>query len=413
MYRKPKGTKDYYPEDMALLKKIEESLRSTAESYGFMEVESPAFESMELLTAKQGDEIREQIFTLEKKGEGKKKEEYGLRFDLTVPMTRMFIEKQKELPKPARWFSIGRMWRYERPQAGRQREFRQLSVELFGSDRPEADAEIIRMAIDCLKNRGLTSKDFVIRINNRIVLQDFIKSLELDNFEEVFRAIDKKLKIPEDAWEKELEKVSFNKEDIKKLNEFLNTKEINKVSVESKAKDDLKKMIELLRDRKDYIELDFSTVRGLSYYTSTVFEIFDRKGKLRSIAGGGRYDNLVELFRGDSCPATGFAIGFSTLALLLEENRKLPDAEVSVDYYIAPIGEKALRKAEKIADKLRKKASVELDLMGRSISKQMGYADRINARNTIIIGDDELKQKIMKVRDMKTGKEKKVSIDKI
>ncbi|MBD3313456.1 histidine--tRNA ligase [Candidatus Woesearchaeota archaeon] len=413
MFKKPKGTKDYYPEDMALLKNIEESLRKTAESYGFMQVESPAFESIELLTAKQGDEIREQIFTLEKKGEGKKREEYGLRFDLTVPMTRMFIEKQKELPKPVRWFSTGIMWRYERPQAGRQREFYQLSVELFGSDRPEADAEIIRMAIDCLRNLGLKSKEFVIKINNRVLLQDFIKSLELDNFEQVFRAIDKRLKIPEEAWNKELENASLNKEDIRKLKAFLKIKDIDKVSIDSKGKDDLKKMVTLLKDRKDYIELDFSTVRGLSYYTSTVFEIFDRKGELRSIAGGGRYDNMVELFGGESCPATGFAIGFSTLALLLEENSRLPDAEVSVDYYIAPIGDKALRKAEKIADKLRKKASVELDLMGRSISKQMGYADRINAKNVIILGDDELKQKVMKIRDMKTGKERKIKIDKI
>lgn len=410
MYQKPKGTKDFFPEDKAVFSKIADSLRCTASGYGYKEIEAPAFESISLLTAKQGEEIKQQIFLLESKGEGKDKEEFGLRFDLTVPFTRMFIEKQMELPKPVKWFGISRMWRYERPQAGRLREFYQLSVELFGSDRPEADAEIISMAIDCLRCLGLTSKDFVVRINNRVLLQDFIKSMEIDNYEELFRIIDKKLKMPPEAWDKELEKASLNAGDIKKLKSFLKTKDVDKISLKSAGLDNLRKVFEMLRSRKDFIELDLSTARGLSYYTGTVFEVFDRKGNLRSIAGGGRYDSLVELLGGGKCPATGFAIGFATLQLLLEEKKLLPKTDFGVEYYIAPMGEKAMKHALRVADKLRDKSSVEVDLMGRSISKQMDYANKTKARRVMIIGDDEIKKKVVKVKDMKTGKEVNVKI---
>ncbi|MBU0535858.1 MAG: histidine--tRNA ligase [Nanoarchaeota archaeon] len=410
MYQKPKGTKDFFPEDKAVFSKIADSLRCTASGYGYKEIEAPAFESISLLTAKQGEEIKQQIFLLESKGEGKDKEEFGLRFDLTVPFTRMFIEKQMELPKPVKWFGISRMWRYERPQAGRLREFYQLSVELFGSDRPEADAEIISMAIDCLRCLGLTSKDFVVRINNRVLLQDFIKSMEIDNYEELFRIIDKKLKMPPEAWDKELEKASLNAGDIKKLKSFLKTKDVDKISLKSAGLDNLRKVFEMLRSRKDFIELDLSTARGLSYYTGTVFEVFDRKGNLRSIAGGGRYDSLVELLGGGKCPATGFAIGFATLQLLLEEKKLLPKTDFGVEYYIAPMGEKAMKHALRVADKLRDKSSVEVDLMGRSISKQMDYANKTKARRVMIIGDDEIKKKVVKVKDMKTGKEVNVNI---
>lgn len=409
MYQKPKGTRDYYPEDRAIFNKIADSLRQTCIKYGFKEVESPAFETMDLLTAKQGEDIKQQIFVLEKKGE----EEFGLRFDLSVPLVRMFVEKQKELPKPVKWFGMGRMWRYERPQAGRLREFYQVSPEIYGSSRPEADAEVISLAIDCLRDLGLTKKDFVVRINNRVLLQDFIKSLELDTYEEIFRIIDKRSKISEDAFDEELRKAALNEEDITKLNKFLKIKDLDKIKLESRGFDNLKRIFSLLKSKKDYIELDLSTARGLAYYTGTVFEVFDRKGKFRSILGGGRYDNMVELFGGDSCPVTGFAIGFATLGLLLEEKGLSPKPDMGVDYYVAPMDEKVMKAAMNIADLLRKKGSVEIDLMGRSLGKQMEYANKTGAKNVVVVGEEEVKKKIVKIKDMKTGKEKKISISEL
>ena len=406
MYQKPKGTRDYYPEEREAFNKIADSFRQSARKYGFREVEAPAIEAIPLLTAKQGEEIKQQIFVLEKKGD----EELGLRPDITVPVTRMFIQKQFELPRPVKWFYITRMWRYERPQSGRLREFYQFGIEIYGPGSPDADSEMISLAIDSLASLGLTKKDFVVRINNRALLQDFIKSLEIDNYEDVFRIIDKRLKIPEDAWEKELKKASLNDNDIEKLKKFLKIKDLEKVTVKSESLENLKKVMECLKRRKDFIEVDFSTARGLAYYTGTVFEIFDRKGKYRSIAGGGRYDNLVSLLGGQKTPSCGFGMGFATLGLLLEEKKLMPKAELGVDYYIAYIGEKAKNKAQDIAEKLRKKGSVEIDLMGRNLAKQMEYANKTGARNVAIIGEDEVRKKVVKIKDMKTGKEVNVRL---
>ena len=169
-FQKPKGTTDYYPEEKSVQQRIFELFRETARRYNFKEIESPVFESLELLTKKEGDEIKEQIFVLTKRS----KESLGLRFDLTVPAVRMFIEKQKVLPKPVKWFYVSRMWRYEQPQAGRDREFYQFSAEIFGSNKPEADAEIINLAIDSLLSLGLDEKDFIVKINNRKFIQSLL-----------------------------------------------------------------------------------------------------------------------------------------------------------------------------------------------------------------------------------------------
>ena len=192
MYQKPKGTRDYYPEEKEAMNRIADSLRQQAGSYGFREVEAPAIETLSLLTAKQGEEIKDQIFTLKKQGN----EELGLRPDITVPVTRMFIQKQFELPRPVKWFYITRMWRYERPQAGRLREFYQFGTEMYGPDTPESDAELISLAIDCLASLGLKKSDFVVKISNRQLLQSLIEEagVEKKKTGDVFRIIDKSWK---------------------------------------------------------------------------------------------------------------------------------------------------------------------------------------------------------------------------
>ena len=409
MYQKPKGTKDYYPEDKEVFNRISEVFRKTARSYGFSEVEAPAIESMELLTAKQGAEIKEQIFTLDKRGE----EELGLRPDITVPVTRMFIQKQKELPKPVKWCYITRMWRYERPQAGRLREFYQFGTELYGSTRPEAEAEIISLIIDALTALGLKKSDIEVRLNNRQVLESLVISIGVQKTKiaEVFRTIDKKEKISDTEFSAELKKSGLDDAQIKKLENILNIKDITKIADTISGKENLAKLLDLLKTKKDFIRLDLSTARGLSYYTGTVFEVFDKKGEFRSIAGGGRYDKLVSLLGGEDCPACGFGLGFATLGLLLEDRKLLPSAELGPDYYIAPLTKKELPAAMRLADKLRAEGNnVEIDLMARNIGKQMQYADKISARQVIVLGPDELKTKTAKVKDMKSGKEKKIII---
>lgn len=413
-FEKVKGTRDYYPEEKQIMNKISDLFRQTAKNYGYNEVESPAFEEFKLLAEKEGSEIREQIFTLEKRSN----ETLGLRFDLTVPLTRMFIARQKELPKPVKWFYISRMWRYEAPQKGRLREFYQYGVELFGSDKQEADAEIIRVAIESLEASGLTSKDIVVKINNRNLTEGLLQEYDVGDGDALLRIIDKKSKIGRDEFVSELKKLKLGKEEIDELIEVIETNDIEKLEVindkAKKALEDLKRVLELLEDKKDFIRVDLATVRGLAYYTGTVFEIYDREEKLRAICGGGRYDNLVQLFSGEKCPATGFAIGFATLEILLDEKMLLPDLGLKLDYYIAPVNPSLSKKANDIASQLRKKGfSAEVDVMQRGLSKQLDYASSIKAEKVIIVGDKDLANKEVTLRDMVSGKEKKVKIDKL
>ena len=402
---KVKGTKDFFPEDFAIQQYIFSKFKEVAEGYGFKQVETPAFEYMYIFRRKAGQEIDEQIFTLKKKG----KEELGLRFDLTVPFARMYVEKQKSLAKPVKWFNLTRMWRYEQPQAGRLREFYQFGIELFGSEKEEADAEVINVAIDALKSLGLSNKDFFVKINNRKLLEGLLDFIPKSKLAEVMRLIDKSEKIGKKNFELSLKDL---KVDAKKVIKVLDTKDISKIkAVNNKAEEGLEELKNVLKylDKK-YVQVNLSTARGLAYYTGTVFEIFDKDEKFRAICGGGRYDNLIEKFGGEKEPATGFGLGLATLGLLLEDKKLTPKVEQGPDYYIAPVNEKVYKKAWDIANKLREKAKVEIDLMSRNLGNQLKYADSINAKKLIIVGEKDLAKKEVTIRDLKTGKEKKVKI---
>ena len=411
-FKRVKGTNDFYPEDMIVRNKIFDSLRKSAESFNFKEVSAPALETMNLLKCKSGEEVEKQIFVLEKRGKGS----IGLRFELTASLVRMFIERQKMLPKPVKWYSLSRMWRYERPQKGREREFYQLSVELFGSDSFIADAEVISLMIKCLTDLGLTKKDFVVKISNRKLIQGlFMEFIDEKNIEKVFTEIDKISKISRGELEANLRDLSLDDDQIEQVYHIILTEDIKTLEPKNKtAKEGLNELNSLLeRLDMNFVEVDLSTVRGLAYYTGTVFEIFDRQAKLRSIGGGGRYDDMVRLFGGEQCPATGFGIGCSTLTLLLKERGLLPEPDIACDYFIATVGKDVLPEAQKIASKLRTRFNVDMDITGRKLGKQLSYANSIGAKNVIIIGEDELKKGVLKVKDFTTGSEKSTTVDKI
>ena len=411
-YNKPKGTLDQYPEENALRLKIFDIFRQTAEKFNFREVESPAFEELALLSEKEGEETKKQIFTLEQRGD----EKFGLRFDLTVPLTRMFLQKQKALPKPVKWCYCTNMWRYERPQKGRFREFYQMGVEIFGCPNPEADAEMINLAIKTMYNLGLSEKDFIVNLNNRKLLEGILQDRVKKEFmKECIRIIDKREKIEKKEFEDILKEIKVK--DVKELIRILDSKkieEIEKLQLNNLAKEGLEELKQTynLLDKK-VVQLNLSTARGLAYYTGIVFEIFDAGNKYRSMCGGGRYDKLVELFGGEPTSATGFAIGLSTTQLVLKEANKLPKIDVTVEYYVAPVDEKLRTKAIEIAQKLRKKASVEIDMMRRSLSKQLEYAAKNNFKKIVIVGDKDLKNKQVTIKDLKTGEEKKVFLNQL
>lgn len=414
MFQKPKGTEDFYPKEQAVKKKLFEIFGSLSEKYGFSQVETPSFETLDLLTKKSGDEIKKQIFLFKRRDT----EEFGLRFDLTVPVTRMFLQKQKELPKPVKWFYTTRMWRYERPQAGRLREFYQMGVEMFGSKYPESDAEVINLAIDMLKSLGLTEKDFIVKLNNRKLLEGLlVKFIDEKKIPNIIRIIDKQAKINDEEFKKMLVEAGLKLNDITKLEKILAADTIDKIkeldmnAIASEGFDNLRDVYSLLDSK--YVKLDLSTARGLAYYTGTVFEIFDSKEEFRSICGGGRYDNLVELFGGEPTPATGFAMGLSTLSLLLAKKDKLPKVSLSPDFYVAVVSSNIMGKAMKIVLKLREKYSVETDFLRRNLSKQISYADSIGAKKLIVIGEDEIRSGVVKLKDLSSGTETETKISEL
>ena len=415
-FKKPSGTVDFFPEDMAIRKSIFRKFMAVAEKYNFKQIETPAFESLNLLTRKEGEEIKQQIFVLEKKGE----EEFGLRFDITVSAARMFIEKQRSLAKPVKWYYLTRMWRYERPQQGRLREFYQYGTELFGSSKPEADAEIISLLIDSFLAIGLTVKDFFIKINNRKLLEGLLKDfIEKNKVFEVINIIDKRSKISEEEFEEELKKIKVNEENINKIKTIIEIKDINEIKkyckneLSKQGLEELQSILKLLKTKKEFLRIDLSTARGLAYYTGTVFEAYDINENYRAIAGGGRYDKMIEMFRGEPTPATGFGIGYATLSLLLKEKNLSPKIDLAPDYFVAIVNDEVREKAIEIADKLRKKSKVEIDLMQRNLGNQFKYANNIKAKKVIIIGPDELKKNKVKIKDMDSGKEETIDISKL
>lgn len=402
-YKKPKGTVDFFPEEMRKRNYVFSRLSEVSERFGYRQVDFPSMETLKLLTSKGGEQIKPQIFILEKRGE----ESLGLIFEGTVSGARMFMDVQKNVPKPVKWYYLLKMWRYERPQAGRLREFFQWGIELFGSDRPEADAEVINLAIEGLKSLGLTEKDFVVYINNRKLLQGLLEGkIGKAKMDDVLRIIDRSDKATSAEFKNELNDIGA---DAGKIVKTLGTP-ISKIKVEGEAKSGLESIKQILKlvDRK-YVKFNLCTARGLAYYTDTVFEIFDKKGELRAIAGGGRYDSMIQQLGGQAAPATGFAMGFSTLSLLLEERGLMPAGEGKIDYYVMPVTEKQIPDAFEIAAKLREKSSVDIDLMGRKVRKQFEYASEV-ANTAVIVGQDELKKKSVKLRNLKTGREKLVKI---
>ncbi|MFH1316386.1 MAG: histidine--tRNA ligase [Candidatus Woesearchaeota archaeon] len=326
----------------------------------------------------------------------------------------MFIDEQKKIPKPVKWFTINRVWRYERPQSGRDREFFQFNCELLGSDKPEADAEIISVVIESLRSLGLNENQFVLKINNRKLLQGIVENFS-KKVDDVIRVIDKRAKVDEkDFLEMLKEEGVKNPKELVKILDLKDIKKLKKLNLNdkmNKGAEELSNVLGLL----DYkcVELSLSTARGLAYYTGTVFEVFDKGGKLRSIAGGGRYDNMIEQFGGESSPATGFGMGYSTLLQLLEMYKLVPEIDIGPDYYIAIVNEDCVKDAVNIANKLRENNSVEIDLMRRKLGKQFSYADSIGAKKVVVVGPDEIKEGKVKVKDMDSGKEKKVEISEL
>jgi len=400
-FQPPKGTRDFLPEEMAKRRKVFEKIRKVFESYGYGEVCTPAFEDFDLLSKKSGPDIEKEIYVFTDKS-GRK---LGLRFDPTLPICRI-VASDSSLTKPIKFYYITNMWRYDQPGKGRWREFWQAGVELIGSSKPEADAEILAITYDSLKAIGI--KKIYFRINSRKIVESLIKEAGIPENKklDVFRAIDKLEKIGEKEVEKEVEKYKISEKSIGKLLELIKS---GKAEEETKELKEIKSLAEKMG--VENIKIDFSIVRGIDYYTGFVFETFvEDREDLGSIAAGGRYDTMVGLYGGQDLPATGFGIGIDRLMEIIEDEKKYYPAYV----YIAVVDDKSREKAIEIAQALRKNSiRADTDLMGRNLTKQLEYADSLSIPYVLIVGRKEIGTKKFKLKDMKNKTERELTIEEI
>lgn len=422
MFERLRGTRDFLPNEMAARKKVFSTIKKTVEEFGFFETDTPAIELFDLYSIKSGEEIIEELYAFEDKG-GRM---ISLRPELTPSVVRVLVSRSKELSFPVKWYSIPRLWRYERPQSGRLREFYQLNIDIFGSEDARADTEVISCAIKLLCDLGFDDSDIEVRVSDRRLLQEFLLTLGITNFHDVLRVIDKREKISGNDFRAMLSDISLDDCQINKIDTFLDSKGDLLQSIEelsknhkdegiSKVIESLKKIAQNLHDRgyEKFISFDPSIVRGLDYYTGMVFEVHDRKREFRALFGGGRYDNLAELFGGEHIPAVGFGMGDAVLELMMRRKGIWPEEKLELDVFIATIGN-VEKEVSKVSTVLRDKGfRVDFDLMNRNLSNQIKFATKLGARSLLIIGERDLKDGNITIRDLETGKESKILLSEI
>ncbi|MBN2037548.1 MAG: histidine--tRNA ligase [Chitinispirillaceae bacterium] len=413
----PKGTRDFYPEQLSLQNHIFSSWERTCQRYGFEPCEGPMFEHLELYKQKSGDEIENQLYVFTDKA-GR---ELALRPEITPTVGRMVAAAGSHLKYPIRWYSIPRLFRYEKMQKGRLREFFQLNMDIIGIAGVSADAELIAAAIDTMRDLGLSHEDFKVRISSRTLLEELLCVAGLDTAQRsaFYRLLDKKSKLPGEVYSAELTNAipdTTVRSRIARLFEATSLEDIIDSPSDLPSLAALRELFVLLGEYgfADYVLFDISIVRGLAYYTGMVFELFDTHKEMRAIAGGGRYDRLVELYGGPSTPAVGFAAGDVVLADLLMEKGLLPHAPPRSSCYIVSLGDIGRHEIITLARDLRDNGvSCEFALKQSNVGKQMKAANSARAPYVLFAGGDEGRAGMVKIKNMKSGEEFLISRSEI
>jgi histidyl-tRNA synthetase len=407
-----KGTRDFYPEQMAARIWLYNSMRAVAESFGYQEYEAPILESLELYAAKSGEElVKEQSYVFTDRGGS----EITLRPELTPSLARMIAQKQNELNFPVRWWSFGPFWRYERPQKGRTREFFQWNVDMLGVATPEADAENAAVLATFFQRVGLSPQQVLIKVNNRRLIDSRFDAYDIaaDQRPAVSSWIDRREKMTPEAWMAYGKEIGLSPEQITNLKEMLADKELWKQSTE------LTRFFAVIAalGLSDYIIFDASIMRGLLYYTGTVFEAWEVGGDIkRSILGGGRYDNLTRDVGGDPIPGVGFAMGDVVITLILEKYGLLPkDLNINpAPVFVTVFDEERLLDSFKLASELRRAGlNVVCYPEASKLQKQFKYADRIGAQVTLVLGPDEVKTGKVAVKNLSSGEQVSVAREEV
>ena len=418
------GFREFYPEDFSRRQHIFRLWRQSAHAYGFQEYDAPVLEPLELYTTKSGDEIEGQLFSFTDKG-GR---DVSLRPEMTPTVCRMVGAKAGALKRPIKWFSIAEFYRYERAQKGRLRAFNQFNADIFGEAGPEAEIELIALLIQCLTGFGLTKDDFYVRLSDRDLWFFYLEALGFDDAQSrgLLGAIDRYEKMGDDAFKGYVEAHGALDETKKqRVLAFLQIKSLGELeaalapfaSEKLNARlDDWRKVLGGLAAMglSDFVSVDLAVVRGLAYYTGFVFEAFDRKGDLRALAGGGRYNDLIKKLGYADLPAVGFAIGDVTTGLLLEQ-RGLAPAFVNAPDLYAVIGGEAERAAAFADIRVLRAAGWRVDypLKDLAFGKQFKAAAEAGAKLALIYGGDELAKGVVKIRDMIDRSEREVPRDQV
>lgn len=404
-----KGTRDFYPEDQAFQVWFYRIIKEVSESFGFQEYEGPTIEALDLYAVKSGEElVKKQAFTLEDQS-GKI---LALRPEMTPSLARMVAQKAGSLMFPVKWFTYGRRFRYEKPQKGRGREFFQWDCDILGTNGPQADAEVISIAATVFQKIGLSPAEVRIKINDREYLQNKLESIEIEKekIQNIIKIIDKKNKVNENDFEQMLSEAGLTENQTSSLLKILNDKQAYKETPW------LSEIFKLVRNMGlgDYIEFDPTIVRGLDYYTRTVFEGWDIKGEFRSIWGGGRYDNLTaEVGSEQVIPGVGFAMGDMVIIELLKANGKYPLLEVNKTKVLVTVFSPDLfDKSLELANQLRQNLiNSEVYLIpDAKLDKQLKYADQKQIPFVIILGPDEIKNKLIALKNMDTGEQQNLTL---
>jgi histidyl-tRNA synthetase len=401
-----KGTREFYPEEMALRNFINEKIRLASESFGYQEWDAPFIESIELYAAKSGEElVNKQSFVFSDRGG----EKVTLRPELTPSLARMIAKKQSELTFPLRWWSFGPFWRYEQPQRGRTREFFQWNIDMIGASSPESDAELIAVAVTFFKLAGLRPDQVQIRVNDRRLMTAQCKLIGVpaEKQAEVNALIDRQPKMKPETWDENALELGLSQSQLARLKGMLIDKQLFKNSPE------LVRVFAALKSLgvSDYVVFEPTIVRGLLYYTGTVFEAFDLTGSVsRALFGGGRYDNLLGAVGGDPLPAVGFAMGDVTMGLLLRDAGLLPSGISSpAQVLVTVFDDSLLLESYRLAADLRASGiNVAVYPESAKLPKQFKYADKMGMRVVLVIGPDEASSWKATIKNLKDGSQETV-----
>lgn len=410
MIQRPRGTRDFTPAEMHRRRKVEQAMRDACTRAGFGEIVTPTFEHSELFTTRSGQGVIDEMYVFKDKGD----REMALRPEITASVIRFYVNELSTLPKPLKLYYVGNCFRYENPQSGRYREFFQLGAELIGTKTPETDAEVIALAVNCIRSVGL--EDYVVRVGHIGILKSLVKAEVKDEkvAAEVLRMLDKEdFDAMGDMFDaKDLPRSLFDR--IVTMAETKGGVEVLDTLEASEATDHLREVFSVLKLYGiDDCQIDLGIVRGLDYYTGMVFEIdAPRLGAEKQIMGGGSY-TLSELFGGEPIFSTGFAIGLDRVVLASEAERP-KDEFVPLDVYVVPVGEEMRKYAFGLVARLRSQGlRADVDIMRRSLSKNLKYASAVGTRFAVIVGKEEMAKRSVTVRDMRSGEQRLVLVDEV